>query len=58
MTGMNATILSVLMLAGIALGIGGIYLITRRRDYKRGWLMIVAGVVMFLNVAIWTLPLD
>jgi glucose uptake protein GlcU len=58
MTGMNATILSVLMLAGIALGIGGIYLITRRRDCKRGWLMIVAGVVMFLNVAIWTLPLD
>jgi hypothetical protein len=58
MTGMNATILSVLMLAGIALGIGGIHLIARRRDYKRGWLMIVAGVVMFLNVAIWTLPLD
>jgi len=53
---MNATILSILMLAGIALGIGGIYLIGWKRDTKRGWLMILAAMVMFMNVLIWTLP--
>lgn len=49
--GMAATVLSILMLAGIALSAGGIYLIGSKRDQKRGWLMLVAAVVMFVNVA-------
>lgn len=53
---MAATILSILMLAGIALSAGGIYLIGVRRNYKQGWLMIVAAMVMFANVAIWAMP--
>lgn len=53
---MGATILSVLMLAGIALTAGGAYLISRKRDVQRGWLMIAAAVVMFANVAIWAMP--
>jgi len=53
---MAATILSLVMLAGIALSAGGIYLIAKKRDPKRGWLMIVAALVMFGNVAIWALP--
>jgi uncharacterized membrane protein len=53
---MGATILSVLMLAGIALTAGGAYLISKKRDVQRGWLMIVAAVVVFGNVAIWALP--
>lgn len=53
---MSATILSILMLAGIALGIGGLHLILRRRIYRQGWLMILAAVVMFMNVLIWTIP--
>lgn len=53
---MSGTILSILMLAGIALGIGGIHLMVRRRDYKRGGLMIVAAVVMFANVVILVMP--
>ncbi|MBP8234168.1 MULTISPECIES: hypothetical protein [Rhizorhabdus] len=56
MNGPAAFTLSILMLAGFLLGGGGIWLILKRKDYKRGWLMIVAGTVMFLNVAIWTLP--
>ena len=51
-------VLSLLMLAAIALGAGGLYLIVRRKDYKRGWLMIVAAVVMLANVAIMTAPME
>lgn len=54
---MNGAILSILMLAGIALGMGGCYLIAKKRDYKRGWLMLVAAMVMFFNVAVWTVPM-
>jgi len=54
---MGSTILSLLMLAGIALSAGGIYLIGKKRDPKRGWLMIVAAVVVFGNVAIWAMPI-
>lgn len=50
------TILSLLMLAGMALTGGGIYAIVRKRDRKRGMLMIVAGLVMFANVAISAIP--
>jgi hypothetical protein len=53
---MSALILSILMLAGIALGIGGLYMIVKKRDPKHGWLMIVAAMVMFANVLIWTVP--
>jgi uncharacterized membrane protein len=53
---MAATILSLLMLAGLALLAGGIYLIGKKRDPKRGWLMITAAIVMFANVAIWAMP--
>jgi predicted permease len=53
---MDGTILSILMLAGIALVAGGLYLLVARRDRKRGGLMLVAALVMFANVAILALP--
>ena len=57
-TSMSATILSILMLAGLLLGGGALYLIARRPDLrKQGWLMIVAAIVMFGNVAIWATPI-
>ncbi len=54
---MAGTILSILMLAGFALAAGGLYLIGRKRDPKRGWLMLIAAMVMFGNVAIWAMPI-
>jgi hypothetical protein len=45
------------MLAGILLTGGGIYAIAKRGDRKRGVLMIVAGLVMFGNVAISAIPM-
>lgn len=53
---MAAMILSILMLAGMALTGGGIYAIVKKRDRKRGVLMIAAGLVMFANVAITAIP--
>ncbi|KER34880.1 hypothetical protein ACFFV8_09655 [Sphingobium indicum] len=53
---MAGTILSILMLAGMALTGGGIYAIVRKGDRKRGALMIVAGLVMFANVAVSAIP--
>ncbi len=54
---MSGTILSLLMLAGMTLLAGGVYLIAKRPEYRRqGWLMIVAAAVMFGNVAIWAVP--
>lgn len=32
----------------------GVAAIGKRRDYKRGWLMLVMAVVLLVNVAIWT----
>lgn len=52
MTGPSALILSVLMIAAVALVIGGV--VQLRRKEKRGWLMLVAAVVLVGNVLIWT----
>jgi hypothetical protein len=55
MNGPAALTLSLLMVAGLLLGGGGLWMMLGKRDYKRGWLMIVAATVMFANVAIWTI---
>ncbi len=55
MAGPSALILSLLMIAFAILCGGGIYVLIKRGDTRRGILMIVAGLVMFGNVLIWTL---
>ena len=54
---MPGTILSLLMLAGILLGAGGVYVLLKLRQRKQGALMLLAALVMFGNVAIWVWPL-
>ncbi|HEX9965737.1 MAG TPA: LPXTG cell wall anchor domain-containing protein [Allosphingosinicella sp.] len=54
MTGLPATILSILVLAAFALVAGGAYLLIKRRERKQGVLMLIAAAVMFGNVLIWT----
>jgi len=53
---MAGTILSILMLAGVALLAGGMHLLIRKKDRRRGLLMLVAAAVMFGNMAIWLVP--
>ena len=52
---MSDTILSVLMLTGVILTGGAVY-VFRKGDRRRALLMLVAALVMFANVAIWLIP--
>ncbi len=54
---MSDTIMSLLMLAGVALTGGAVY-IFRTGDRRRGLLMFVAALVMFANVVIWLIPTE
>jgi high-affinity Fe2+/Pb2+ permease len=49
--------LSIAMLAAFALVWGGIWLIAKRRDRKRGILMLVAAAVLVGNVLVWVVPI-
>jgi len=53
---MVSTLLSIATIAAFLLGAGGMWLIVKRRDAKRGILMLVAALVILGNVLIWTLP--
>lgn len=54
---MSNLILSVLMLAGTALLVGGIYVLRKGINKRQGWLMLVAAAVMFGNVWIGSIPM-
>ncbi len=50
------TVLSIIMLAGLALLAGAFWLWRRQGMVRQVWLMIVLAFVMFANVAIWLVP--
>ena len=52
------TVLSVLMLACIALLIGAFVLYRRRGLVKQVWLMAALATVLAVNVAIWVVPTE
>jgi hypothetical protein len=54
MTGLVTFMLSLAVLAAFALAGGGVYLIFARGERKQGVLMVLAALVLFANVAIWT----
>ena len=47
-------LLSVAMLAVFALAASGTWLLIKRRDVKKGALMLVAALVLLGNVLVWT----
>lgn len=51
-----ALVLSLLVLAAIALVAGAFVLWRRGGSSKQVWLMLLLAVVMAVNIAIWTLP--
>lgn len=55
MSGIAAVAPAIAMLAVFALVIGGITLIVKRRDRRKGVLMLVMALVLIGNVMIWTL---
>jgi len=54
-SGFAATLMSIAVIAAFLVGAGGMWLIVRRRDVKKGALMLVAALVMLGNVLIWTI---
>lgn len=51
-----SALLSIAVLAAFALAGGGLYLLAKGPDRKRGLLMLLAALVLFGNVLIWALP--
>ena len=51
---MSGVIYSIAMLAAAVLIVGGVAMIRRGEERSRGWLMIVAGVVLVANVLVLT----
>ena len=51
------TVLSVVVLAAIALVVGGLWQWRRGEGRRQAVLMLVLAVVMIVNVLIWALPL-
>lgn len=45
---------SIAVLAALALTAGGVWLIAKRRDPKRGWLMLAVAAVTLFNVWSWS----
>lgn len=52
---MGDLLLSVVMLGGLALLVACVF-VFRAGDRRRALLMLVAALIMFANVAIWTIP--
>jgi hypothetical protein len=55
MSGVASVLLSVLMIAAFVLAGGGAYSIAKRRDVRKGVLMLVCAAVLIGNVLILTL---
>ena len=55
MTGPASFLLSILMIAAFLLGAGGMWLIAKRRDFRKGMLMLLAAAVSLMNVLVWSL---
>ncbi len=58
LTGPASILLSIMVLAAFALVGGGLYLMFKRREGKKGALMLVAALVLLGNVVIWTAPVS
>jgi hypothetical protein len=55
MAGLAATLMSIAVIAALALAGGGAWLLAKGRERERGALMLLAALVTLANVLIWTL---
>ncbi|SEM43539.1 hypothetical protein SAMN05192583_0198 [Sphingomonas gellani] len=55
LTGVAAAAPAIAMLAVFACGIGGVVMIARGKERRKGILLLVAAAVLLANVLIWTL---
>lgn len=57
MNGISSLAYSLAMIVAFALVAGGLVIGLKRKDWKRGGLMLLVAAVLIMNVLIWTLPL-
>jgi len=57
-TDASPAVMSIAMVAAFALAWGGGWLVVKKSDRRRGWLMIVMAVVLLANVLIWAVPVS
>jgi hypothetical protein len=55
-SGFVTTLLSFAVIASFLLGAGGMWMILKGSDRKRGLLMLAAAAVTIANVFIWVMP--
>jgi hypothetical protein len=55
MAGIAAILMSIAVIAALVLAGGGLWLLAKGSDRKRGLLMLLAALVTLVNVMIWTL---
>ena len=55
MTGFAAALLAIAMVAAFLLAFGGVQMIVRQKQPKKGALMLIAAAVLVGNVLIWTI---
>ena len=58
LSGPAATLLSIMVLSAFVLAGGGLWMLTKRRDTKKGVLMLLCAAVLLGNVVIWTAPVN
>jgi hypothetical protein len=56
MAGFVVTLLSIAVIGAFGLLIGGLWVIFKQGERKKGLLMLGTALVLFLNVLIWSLP--
>jgi hypothetical protein len=54
-SGLGSALMSIAMIAVFLLAGGGLWLMARRREIKKGALMLAAAAVMLGNVLIWAI---
>ncbi len=53
--GLGSALMSIAMIAAFLLAGGGIWMAAKRRELKKGALMLLAALVLIGNVLIWTI---
>ena len=58
LTGPAATLLSIMVLSAFVLAGGGLWMLIKRRETKKGSLMLLCAAILLGNIVIWTAPIN
>lgn len=55
LTPLAQALLSIVMLGSILCAVGGAWLLAKRRERRKAWLLLVMSLVLLGNVLVWAL---